>query len=155
MKQPAVTVKNIGKWKFPDKKFVYEKTVLLKQTNLMGNTYFSNYIEWQGEAREKLLLSHPAAREFLKENPSLKLITHSLFHRFVQDAFFGSSIKIEVTAKEILDYSLVIVFRYFDRERNSLIGEGWQKICFSDIHLNQICPVPQIILDLAQPIREG
>jgi two-component system response regulator HydG len=36
---------------FPDNCFSMEKIVLLRDTNLMGNTYFANYIMWQGEAR--------------------------------------------------------------------------------------------------------
>ncbi len=144
----------IGRWKFPDHKFVCEKLVLLKQTNLIGNTYFSNYIEWQGEARERLLLSHPATEGFLKQNPHIKLITHSLYHRFLQDTSLADTIRIELTTREILDYSLVIVFRYNNTKTNAFIGEGWQKICFFDTRLKRLCPVPQFILDLAEPIRE-
>ena len=33
-----------------NKYFSIEKKILLKETNLMGNTYFANYILWQGEA---------------------------------------------------------------------------------------------------------
>ena len=149
------TLSVIGKWKYPEEKFIYEKIVLIKQTNVLGNTYFANYIEWEGEAREKFFLTHPAALEFLKTNPSIVMITHSLFHRFFANAYFGDHIRIEVTSKDILDYSLVLVFRHYKVDPDLLIGEGWQKICFSDTRSNQLCPVPQIILDLAEPIREN
>src|SRR3989338_6102491 len=100
----------IGKWRYPERKYVYEKTVLIKQTNIFGNTYFSNYIEWQGEAREKFFLSHPAAAAFLKGNPDLILITHSLFHRLVENTFFGEKICIEITTREIQKYSFQLIF---------------------------------------------
>lgn len=144
----------IGKWKYPGKKFICEKTVLIKQTNLLGNTYFSNYIEWDGEAREKFFLSHPAALEFLKTNSNIAMITHSLFHRFFANAYFGDHIRIELTTKDILDYSLVIIFRHFRIGTNLLIGEGWQKICFMDNNTDKPCPLPRIILDLAESIKE-
>ena len=144
----------IGKWKFPWKKFIYEKTVLLKQTNLIGNVYFVNYVEWQGEAREALLLAHPTTAEFLKKEKHIKLVTYCLYHRFLVDSTFGEVIRIELTTRDILTHSLVIVFKYFNVGTNVLIGEGWQKICFLDTRVNEICITPQLILDLAESIRE-
>src|SRR3989338_8399696 len=90
----------IGVWKFPGKKFCYQKTVLLKQTNMLGNTYFSNYIDWMGEAREQLFLMHPSAAPFLSENANIFMITHTLHHRFIDNAFFGDQIRIELTTKD-------------------------------------------------------
>lgn len=145
----------IGKWKYPEKKFAVEKVVLFKQTNVIGNTYFSNYIEWQGEVRERFFLSHPAAPMFLQANPNIMLITHSLSHRFINNSFFGDVIRIELTTKNILEYSVVMIFRYFNAQTNKLIGEGWQKVCFMDRNQNIPCKVPQIFLDLAISVREG
>lgn len=144
----------IGSWKFPEKKFVYRKTVLIKQTNMLGNTYFSNYIDWMGEAREKLFLIHPAAGIFLRENMNIFMITHTLHHRFLENSFFGDQIRIEVTTKDILDYSLIIIFRYFNEANGKLIGDGWQKVCFWDKQTDKPCKVPQIMLDLAWPLHE-
>ncbi len=141
----------IGKWKYPGKKFIYEKQVLLRQTNVFGNTYFLNYVEWQGEAREKFIFEHPSARLFLKNNQYIRMITHSLYHRFLNNTFFGDSVQIEVTAKEISRHSFILVFEYFN-ERHDMIGEGWQKIGFYDEKQQMLCPVPQIFLDLLLPV---
>ena len=148
------TLTVIGKWKYPGDKFLYEKEILVKQTNLMGNTYFVNYIEWQGEAREKFLLQHPAAMEFLQQNTNVLLITYCLYHHFIENTFFGDRIRIEVTTRNIEKYDFVIVFRYFNVRSNTIIGEGWQKICFSDRNTSTLCPVPQLFLDLAEPVCE-
>ena len=144
----------IGAWKFHQNKFTYKKTVLIKQTNMLGNTYFSNYIDWMGEARERLFLMHPAAGAFLKKYMNIFMITHTLHHRFLENSFFGDEIRIEVTTKDILDYSLIIVFRYFNESNEKLIGEGWQKVCFWDQQTDKPCKVPQILLDLAKPLCE-
>lgn len=144
----------IGNWKYSEKKFIYEKSVLIKQTNVLGNTYFANYIEWEGEARERFFLSHPAALEFLKSYPNIVMITHSLFHRFFANTYFGDRVRIELTSKDILDYSLVVVFRHYKIDTNLLIGEGWQKICFMDSNTDRLCSLPRIILDLAESIKE-
>lgn len=149
------SLNQIGKWKFPDKKFVYRKTVLIKQTNMLGNTYFSNYIEWMGEAREGLFLMHPAARVFLIENAHISMITQVLHHRFLENSYFGDQIRIEVTTRDILDFSLILVFRYFGETSGTLVGEGWQKICFLDNQAGKPCKVPQIFLDLAEPLYDN
>ena len=148
-KKNSALVKN---WKYSRDKFIYEKQILLKQTNLFGNTYFSNYIEWQGEAREKFLLEHPKAEEFLNSNRMLKMVTHSLYHRFQDNTFLGDKIRIELTSKEILKHSFILVFEYFNVKNNKLIGSGWQKIGFFDEEKQSLCPVPQIFLDLLLPV---
>lgn len=143
----------IGKWKYQNDKFVYEKQVLVKQTNFFGNTYFANYIEWQGEAREKFFLEHPNAEMFLQNNLHLKMITHSLHHRFLANTYFGDKIRIEITSKAILKHSFILIFKYSNVKNNQAIGEGWQKIGFYDEKIKSLCPVPQIFLDLLLPVR--
>lgn len=147
-------INQIGNWKYPKKKFVFLKTILFKSTNMMGNTYFSNYVEWQGEAREKLLLEHPAASIFLKSNKEITMLTYCVYHRFIINTFFGDIIRIEMTSREIQKYSAVLVFRYYNDTDDALIGEGWQRICFSNTALNTFCEVPQLVLDLIEPIFE-
>ena len=144
----------VGRWKFPGSKFVMEKTVLLKNTNLMGNTYYDNYITWQGEARESLLLSHPSIKEFLTASQHLKMVTHSVYQRFVAETTFWDTIRIEATAREVKKCSFIIVFRYFNKRTNVALGEGWQKICFVDLKTGKLCAVPQLILDLIEPLQE-
>lgn len=148
----SLSKKSIANWKYPKEKFVYEKQVLLRQTNLFGNTYYSNYIEWQGEARERFLLEHPAADEFFKSNKTLRMITHSLYHRFDDNTYFGDRLRIEVTAKSVLKYSFMLVFEYFNAKSNKLVGHGWQKIGFYDELKQGFSPVPQLFLDLLLPV---
>lgn len=35
-----------------DKTYEYRHTVLLEETNLLGNVYFTHYLRWQGHCRE-------------------------------------------------------------------------------------------------------
>lgn len=144
----------IGQWRYPDKKFCVEKDILIKQTNVLGNTYFSNYVEWQGEVREKFLLQHPAATEFLKLNPHIMMITYSLFHNFIKHTFFGDRVRIELTSRDIAKNSAFLVFNYFNVRTEEKVGSGWQKICFSDASTNSICAIPQIFLDLLLPVDQ-
>lgn len=155
--QPAPTKEEeslVGRWKFPGSKFVMEKAVLLKNTNLMGNTYYDNYITWQGEARESLLLSHPNIKEFLQGSQHIKMVTHSVYQRFVAETTFGDIVRIETTAREVKKCSFIIVFRYFNKATDVALGEGWQKICFIDLKTGRLTQVPQLIFDLIEPLQE-
>lgn len=145
----------VERWRFPDTKFIYEKRVVLKHTNLEGNTYYDNYVTWQGEARESLLLSHPSVSEFLKHNSNVKMITHSLFQRFIRDSHFGDALRIEVTSRDIKHCSFVLVFRFYNKQSGTLLGEGWQRICFGDYQTGKLLRIPQLILDLIEPIQES
>ena len=155
-KSPEILPENsvIGQWKFPGLKFVFEKPILLKETNIMGNTYYDNYITWQGEARERLLLNHPDLPQWMKLNPHIKMMTHSTHHRFFKETTFGDIVRIEATTREIKYCSFIMVFRFFNSRLNELLGEGWQRICFSNLKTNKLCPIPRLILDLIEPLQE-
>jgi len=142
------------RWRFPDKKFVHQKQVTLKHTNAEGNTYYDNYLTWHGEAREALLLSHPNVEEFLRDYRHVKMITHSIYQKFVRDSFFGDVIRIEVTSAKVKHCSFVLVYRFFNAKSGVLLGEGWQKICFADIPTARLTTVPPHILDLIEPLQE-
>ena len=134
--------------------FKFIKSVLLKHTNFMRNAYFSNYVEWQGDTRESFFLAQPQAVAFMKANPHIAMVTHSLGHRFIMDTYYGDQIQIGMTTKDILDYSVILLFKYHHLENQNLIGEGWQKICFRDTLREELCRIPPILVELAKTIHE-
>lgn len=139
---------------FPENCFSMEKRVFLRETNIMGNTYFANYVVWQGEAREACLMTHPNFAEEIKTNPHIKMITHSLYHRFVQETTFGDLVSIKMTAREIKHCSFVLVFRYYNKANGAFLGEGWQRLTFADLRTGGLTAIPEFISELAQAIRE-
>jgi len=139
---------------FPDNCFLMEKTVLLRDTNLMGNTYFANYIMWQGEIREAILMTHPNFAEKMQENKHIKMITHSLYHRFVQETTFCDIVQIKMTTREIKHCSLVLVFRYYNKMSGAFLGEGWQRLTFADLRTSSLTAIPNFIRELALAIKE-
>jgi len=140
--------------KFPNEYFSIEKVIFLEQTNIMGNTYFANYILWQGEARETLLLSHPDFAVEMKVNAHIRMITHSVYHRFVEETTFGDLIEIRVTSREMKKCSFVLVFKLYNKRTSSFVGEGWQRITFFDQVKGSLCKIPVFIRELVTPIRE-
>ena len=138
----------------PNRYFSIEKTVFLKDTNLMGNTYFANYIIWQGEAREACLMTHPNFAEEMQKNQHIKMITHSLYHRFVQETTFGDIIEIKITTREIKHCSFVLMFRYYNKKTGAFLGEGWQRLTFADSRTGSLTAIPNFIRELAFTIKE-
>lgn len=139
---------------FPGGYFSIQKTVFLKETNLMGNTYFANYIIWQGETREAILMTHPNFAEEMQKNQHIKMITHSLYHRFIQETTFGDVVEIKLTTREIKHCSLVLVFRYYNKRSGAFLGEGWQRLTFADLRTGNLTAIPTFIRDLAFAIKE-
>ncbi|MCX5696394.1 MAG: response regulator [Candidatus Omnitrophica bacterium] len=138
----------------PNKHFSIEKTVFLRDTNIMGNTYFANYIMWQGEAREACLMTHPNFAEEMQKNQHIKMITHSLYHRFVQETTFGDRVEIRVSTREIKHCSFVLVFRYYNKLTEAFLGEGWQRLTFADIRTGSLTAIPTFIHELAMAAKE-
>lgn len=139
---------------FPDNYFSMEKTVFLRDTNLMGNTYFANYIMWQGEAREAILMTHPNFAEEMQKNKHIKMITHSVYHRFVQETTFCDVVQIKMTTREIKHCSFVLVFRYYNKRTGAFLGEGWQRLTFADLRTGSLATIPNFIRELAIAIKE-
>lgn len=138
--------------KFPNKYFSIEKTVFLEQTNSMGNTYFANYVLWQGEAREMLLLSHPNFVEEMKKIQHVRMVTHSVYHRFIQETTFGDVVEIRVFTREIKRCSFILVFEYYNKTTKTFIGEGWQRITFVDVRDESLCAIPGFMKELGVAI---
>ena len=134
--------------------FHFDKTILLKDTSLMGNTYFANYILWQGEVREAYLLSHPRFAEEFAKTQHIKMVTHSLYHRFALEATFGDTVEIRMTSREIKHFSFVLVFRYYLKKTSTFLGEGWQRITFVDIRTGVLTTIPIFVQELILAICE-
>lgn len=139
---------------FPNTYFSTEKIVFLKQTNLMGNTYFANYIVWQGETREALLMTHPNFATEMQANQHVRMITHSVYHRFIEETTFGDVVEIRITIREQKKCSFFLVFRYYNKRTQSFIGEGWQRITFIDGRTGNFCRIPIFIQEIAMSIQE-
>jgi len=135
------------------KEFVYEHMVLLNETNAMaGVVYFSNFVKWQGMAREFILSQHPKFKEMMSR--PIEMITQNCSVNFLGHLYFGDKIQIKVTTRRILPASFVLVFRYFNKETNQLIATGEQKVAFANLQTRELCETPEEIRQLAQSVEE-
>jgi YesN/AraC family two-component response regulator len=156
-KPPKIEEKKKGESnvQLPNRYFSIEKTVFLRDTNIMGNTYFANYIMWQGEAREACLMTYPNFAEEMQKNQHIKMITHSLYHRFIQETTFGERVEIRMSTREIKHCSFVLVFRYYNKLTGAFLGEGWQRLTFADIRTGSLTSIPAFIQELATAVKEA
>lgn len=136
------------------KEYFYDHLVLLEETNAMGGVvYFSNFVKWQGMAREYLLTQHPSFREIIS-GPQ-EMITHSCSVRFLDHLRFGDTVRIKVFTKEIMPTSFVMIFKYFNQATGKLVAEGEQKVTFADKTTGQLCRIPKEIMELAESAQIG
>ena len=134
------------------KAYFYDHLVLLEETNAMGGVvYFSNFVKWQGMAREYILTRHPSFREIIS-GPA-EMITHSCSVRFLDHLRFGDTLRIQVSTKEIMPTSFVMIFEYFNKETGKLVAEGEQKVAFADKTTGQLCRVPREIIELVKSVE--
>ncbi|MBU0463859.1 MAG: thioesterase family protein [Proteobacteria bacterium] len=109
--------------------FTSEIMVTLKDTNVFGNVYFSNYIEYQGSIREKFLLaSVPDLHEMLAKT-HVRLVTIDTYNKFISNAYFGDILLLELTTSDINAATCKLNITFKNKATGKLVGKGYQRFC--------------------------
>ncbi len=109
--------------------FTTKIMVTLRDTNVFGNVYFSNFIEYQGIIREKFLLSSvPNLNEFLT-NTGVRLVTVDTYNRFIKNAYFGDTLLVELTTSDIKAASAKLNILFRNDDTGEILGKGFQTFC--------------------------
>ena len=129
--------------------FEHKHTVYFNETNAMGGVvYYSNYVKWQGLAREEFFIKTvPEWKKVMQEvtNGNVNMITAEEYSHFIQHAFFGDEILIKLYATDIKKFSFKIIFEMTKNKSNDVIYSGWQKLAFDDFKGNFV-PIPRPLL---------
>ncbi len=112
-----------------DRVFKTEIVVTLKNTNVFGNVYFANFIEYQGVVREKFLLANVPHLHQLMAEQKIRLVTVDTYNRFIANAYFGDTLVVELTTSEIKAATCRLNIKFTNKATGELIGEGYQRIC--------------------------
>ena len=135
--------------KTENKIFILTHKVYFNETNAVGGvTYFSNFVKWQGMAREEYFIKTvPAWRDIMKfiTLGQLNMITVEEHSHFTQHAFFGDEIIIHLQTSNIRKYSFDMIFFMFNSS-NKLIYEGLQRLAFDDFK-GKFVEIPPPMLD--------
>lgn len=115
----------------PPRYFEYRHTVGFKETNVVGNVYFTNHLEWQGRCRELFLKTH--APELLAdlESGTLALVTVSCSCEYHAEVRAFDEIAIRMTLEALGPDTAIMRFDYWcihPDAREDHIATGTQKI---------------------------
>jgi enediyne biosynthesis thioesterase len=126
-----------------DRFFEYRHLVTLGETNLLGNVYFSHYLEWQGRCRERFL--HEKAPAIIAELArDLRLVTLRCACEYFSELIAFDELSIRMRLRGIAQNRVALDFEYWRLRQSGdeLVAHGEQEIA-SMVHRNGVlAPVP-------------
>ena len=122
------------------KSFTYSHTVGFEETNLVGNVYFSNYVKWQGRAREAFL--HQNVMKISNAKGDLELISNMLSDgrlalvtcstdcKYLRELLAFDEVIIHLTLDYIIENRIGMSFSYrkVTEEGEIIVATGKQEI---------------------------
>lgn len=129
--------------------------VMLEETNLVGNVYFSNYFLWQGHCREAFLLDHaPGVMHALRGD--FAMVTTDSSCDFFAELFAGDTVEVRMSLADQSANQVTMRFDYYRIQEPAaqLVARGWQGIaCVRRIRGGGTEPVdvPAELLEALRP----
>ena len=125
------------------KVYSWSTVVSIKETDLSGNVYYLNYMDWCAKARELF-----AIENFERFATSYSFIVRSVEHSFIACASFQDKIVIEIQIDEITITSATMVLHIFkiDRHGKTLIGAQTQKLVAVDVQRGRPIRMPEEVI---------
>jgi enediyne biosynthesis thioesterase len=120
--------------------FVYRHRVSFADTNVVGNVYFTRYLEWQGRCRELFLAEH--ARDVARDVASgrVLLVTVACAMDYFEECFAFDDLDIEMTLTEVTGSRIVMRFDY--RRDDIVVARGSQTVACMARRDRGLAPVP-------------
>lgn len=136
-----------------DRVFRTEIMITLKDTNVFGNVYFSNYIEYQGVVREKFLLETvPDLHEMLAET-SIRMVTVDTYNKYISNAYFGDTLIVELTTSEINGATCKLNINFINKKTGEFVGKGYQRFCIVSAS-GRVMRIPAKLVDILDFYQE-
>lgn len=128
----------------PKKTFTYHLETSLKHSNATQNIYFSNYVEWQGAARERWFFEAISSNMLQDQGV---FVTKSVQQEYLKEGFPFQSIECHLNSFHIQKCAFWLLFRFFNQ--NELLSYGCQHIVFTN-HNKRIARLPQNVITKIQ-----
>jgi acyl-CoA thioesterase FadM len=126
------------------KEFKFSITVYLGDLNIFGTAYFANFFIWQGMAREEFFKNIIGDyQKFLKK--SIKLITIQASMKYKGTAKLYDDVDIFVKPEKATLTTVDLSFTFLNKAANKIIGEGQERIGFTNLK-DEIIPLPEDII---------
>ncbi len=120
--------------------FVYRHRVSFADTNVVGNVYFTRYLDWQGRCREIFLAEHApdVARDVAAGR--LLLVTVACAMDYFEECYVFDDLVIEMSPREITGNRIGMRFDY--RRDDADVARGTQTVACMARNGEGVSPVP-------------
>jgi enediyne core biosynthesis thioesterase len=109
--------------------YEYHHIVSFQETNLVGNVYYTHFLEWQGRCREMFLRDH--APDVIAElSRDLSLATVRCSCEFFAEALVFDEIVVRMRLAELMQNRISLAFEYWRRASGGeeLVARGEQQV---------------------------
>src|SRR6266853_938595 len=95
--------------------YEYRHIVCFRETNLVGNVYYTSHLEWQGRCRELFLKDH-APLVIQELNQGLALATVRCACEFFAELAVFDEISVRMSLVELVQNRITLGFEYWRRK---------------------------------------
>jgi enediyne core biosynthesis thioesterase len=123
--------------------FEYRHVVSLQETNMLGNVYFTNHLQWQGRCREMFLMQHaPAVLEEFATG--LSLVTVKVECEYYEELRAFDELLICMRVKDLTPGRVTMTFDYVRVAAGSrlLVARGEQQVASMRREQERAVPIP-------------
>ena len=132
----------------------YRHVVGFGDTNLVGNVYFVNHLEWQGRCRE-MFLRDKAPGVLSELANGLALVTTRCSCDYVAELVAFDEVRLDMRVKAITDNRIAFTFEYWrcDKAGDELVATGEQEVaCLRTVDGRKVrCDVPAALRSALRP----
>lgn len=138
--------------------YEYRHTISFEETNVLGNTYFTNHLKWQGRCRELFLHDH--ARGVLEDLAAgLKLVTVRCSCEYEEELFALDVVSVRMRVRALKASGIVLDFDYVKLTggHEAQVAHGQQEIaCLRGSGGSSVVVgLPDALRDALEPFLES
>ena len=125
------------------KAYEYRHVVSFSETNIVGNVYFTHYLEWQGRCRELFLRDH--APEVLQElAKDLRLETVRCSCEYYEQLWGFDEVIVRMRLIAFVQNRVRMDFEYYRRNNGveQLVARGEQEVACMRAEGDRVVPAP-------------
>ena len=109
--------------------YEYQHIVSFQETNLVGNVYYTHFLEWQGRCREMFLRDH-APDVIVELGRDLTLATVRCSCEYFVELLVFDEVTLRMRLAELMQNRITLAFEYWRRNAGGeeLVARGEQQV---------------------------
>ena len=138
--------------------YEYRHVVTFEETNIVGNVYYTHFLEWQGRCRELFLRDH--APDVLQElAKDLRLVTVRCSCEFFEELFGFDEVVLRMRLAAFVQNRVRMDFDYYRCQNGveQLVARGEQEVACMRLREGRMvpAPIPDAFREALRPYEEG